>query len=112
MRRLRPVASLVVSSLLVSPPAAAAAAPPKPKPPSPPASFVPPEPHDGGVINGTVTGVDYQRGLVTIATPHGARTVSVMPSTSVLSSAPGYHAISDVTKGAKVEVFTSKVSVK
>lgn len=113
MRRLRPVASLVASLILaVCVPIAVTAAPktPAPKPPTPLASFMASEARDGGVIDGTVTDVDYQRGVVSVATGHGTRSVSLMPSTSVLSSAPGYHAISDVTKGAKVQIFTSKIS--
>jgi hypothetical protein len=56
-----------------------------------------------------VTAVDYQRGSVNVATSHGEVVVYVMPSTSVQSSDPGYHAFSDVAKGAKVEIFTSKI---
>ncbi len=63
---------------------------------------------NGGVIEGTVTAVDYQKGTLNVDTGKGGVEVALMPSTSVQSSDPGYHAISDVSKGSRVQIFTSK----
>jgi hypothetical protein len=104
MRRFRTVASLVVVLLLL-PTLWGADKSPAPSPSAAAAAEV----QNGGIIEGTVTGIDYQRGIVNVGTPRGAVEISVMPTTSVLSSDPGYHAISDVAKGARVQIFTSKV---
>lgn len=65
---------------------------------------------NGGLVEGRVTNVDYARGIVDVDTSHGAVSVSVMPSTSVQSSEPGYHALSDVARGSRVQIFTSKTA--
>jgi len=103
------VAASVLGLFLV--PAAALAAPA----PSPSASAtvaaVPAR--DGGVIVGRVTNVDYQRGVVTVdSTSQGRVDVSTMPSTSVQSDEPGYHTLTDVSKGSKVQIFISKAAGK
>ncbi len=68
---------------------------------------------DGGVIEGRVTNVDYQRGVVTVdSTTQGRVDVSTMPSTSVQSQDPGYHTLTDVSKGSKVQIFISKTAGK
>jgi hypothetical protein len=108
MRR-RPAAVLLAAFLLV--PGAVSAADAT-HPPSPAPAATSAEPQNGGVIDGTVTGVDYQRALFTVATSRGTTEISVMPTTSVLSPEPGYHTFSDVVKGAKVQVFTSKIGGK
>lgn len=69
--------------------------------------------HDGGVIEGKVTSVDYQRGVVTVdSTTQGRVDVATMPSTSVQSDDPGYHTLTDVSKGSKVQIFISKTAGK
>jgi hypothetical protein len=68
---------------------------------------------DGGMIEGRVTSVDYSRGVVTVdSTTQGRVDVSTMPSTSVQSDDPGYHTLSDVSKGSKVQIFISKAAGK
>ena len=70
-------------------------------------------PRDGGVIEGRVTNVDYSRGVVTVeSTNQGRVDVTTMPTTSVQSDDPGYHTLSDVSKGSRVRIFISKVAGK
>ena len=70
-------------------------------------------PHDGDVIEGKVTNVDYQRGVVTVdSTRQGRVDVATMPTTSVQSDDPGYHTLTDVSKGSKVQIFISKTAGK
>jgi len=93
-------------------PAATLAAPP----PSPIASANVPAPgpaRDGGVIEGRVSSIDYQRGIVTVdSTTQGRIDIATMPTTSVQSDDPGYHTLSDVSKGSKVRIFISKAAGK
>jgi hypothetical protein len=102
------VAGAILGVFLI--PAATLAAPP----PSPIASATVPAPaRDGGVIEGRVSSVDYQRGIVTVdSTTQGRVDVSTMPTTSVQSDDPGYHTLSDVSRGSKVRIFISKVAGK
>ena len=66
---------------------------------------------DGGVLEGRVASVDYSRGVVTLdSTTQGRVEVATMPTTSVQSSDPGYHTLSDVSKGSKVQIFISKTA--
>ena len=68
---------------------------------------------DGGVIEGKVTNVDYSRGIVTVdSTRQGKVDVATMPTTSVQSDDPGYHTLTDVSKGSKVQIFVSKTAGK
>jgi hypothetical protein len=68
---------------------------------------------DVGMIEGRVTNVDYQRGLLRVETPHfGHVDVSVMPTTSFQTSDPGYHAITDVSRGSKVQILASRIGGK
>jgi hypothetical protein len=68
---------------------------------------------DGGVLEGRVTNVDYSRGVVTVdSTTQGRVDVSTMPTTSVQSDDPGYHTLTDVSKGSKVRIFISKTAGK
>jgi len=68
---------------------------------------------DGGVLEGRVTDVDYQRGIVTVdSTTQGRVAVATMPTTSVQSTDPGYHTLTDVSKGSKVQIFISKAAGK
>ncbi len=68
---------------------------------------------DCGVIEGKVTNVDYSRGVVTVdSTTQGRVDVSTMPTTSVQSDDPGYHTLTDVSRGSKVQIFISKTAGK
>jgi hypothetical protein len=104
------VAGTILVLLLI--PAAALAAPP----PSPIASATVPAPapmRDGGVIEGRVSSIDYQRGIVTVdSTTQGRVDIATMPTTSVQSDDPGYHTLSDVSRGSKVRIFISKAAGK
>jgi hypothetical protein len=111
-REMRPfvVASLVLG-LFVVPVTALAAPAPSPSATATGGAAAPAR--DGGVIEGRVTNVDYQRGVVTVdSTTQGRVDVSTMPSTSVQSDDPGYHTLTDVSKGSKVQIFISKTAGK
>ncbi len=100
---------VTVLGLLLIPAAALAA----PAPSASPTAAAPSSAHDGGVIEGKVTNVDYQRGVVTVdSTTQGRVDVATMPSTSVQSDDPGYHTLTDVSKGSKVQIFISKTAGK
>ncbi len=65
------------------------------------------------MIEGRVASVDYERGTLSVDTSRqGRMDVSVMPSTTVQSSDPGYHTLSDVSRGSKVQIFISKSAGK
>jgi hypothetical protein len=103
-------AAAVIAFGVFSVPIAALAAPA----PSPSASATAAAPaRDGGVLEGRVTNVDYSRGVVTVdSTTQGRVDVSTMPTTSVQSDDPGYHTLTDVSKGSKVRIFISKTAGK
>jgi hypothetical protein len=72
-----------------------------------------PDARNGGVLEGRVTNVDYQRGVVTVdSTTQGKVDVATMPTTSIQSDDPGYHALTDVAKGSKVQIFISRTAGK
>jgi len=113
MRYLRVMLRLVVAASLLGlfgVPAAALAAPS----PAPSATATGnAAPRDGGVIEGRVTSVDYSRGVVTVeSTNQGRVDVTTMPTTSVQSDDPGYHTLTDVSKGSRVRIFISKTAGK
>lgn len=115
MRYPRVMRSLVVAvsvlGFFVLPVAALAAPAPSPSASATAAASAPAR--DGGVIEGRVTNVDYQRGVVTVdSTSNGRIDVNTMPSTSVQSAEPGYHTLTDVSKGSKVQIFISKTAGK
>jgi len=63
------------------------------------------------VLEGRVTSVDYSRGVVTLdSTTQGRVDIRTMPTTSVQSNDPGYHTLTDVAKGSKVQIFISKTA--
>ena len=104
-------ASLVLALGLVLAPAAAFAAAKSPAPTASPQADA--GPRDGGVIEGRVTNVDYSRGVISVdSTTQGKLDVSTMPTTSVQSGDPGYHTLTDVSKGSKVQIFISKTAGK
>ena len=87
----------------VLPPVAAFAASPAP--------VTSEKPRDGGVIEGKITTVDYQRDMLAVdVTGRGRVEVTLMPSTSVQSRDGSYHAVSDLKPGLRVKVFSSLVS--
>jgi hypothetical protein len=105
------VAAVTVIGLFVIP--AVAAAGPAPSPAASATVTAQPAARDGGVIEGRVTNVDYARGVVTVdSTTQGRVDVSTMPTTSVQSNDPGYHTLTDVSKGSKVQIFISKTAGK
>ncbi len=107
MSRLAVVTAL---GLLLVPAGALAA--PAPASPSPPATAQS-DARSGGTIEGRVTNVDYQSGVVTVdSTTRGKVDVATMPTTSVQSDDPGYHTLTDVSKGSKVKIFISKTAGK
>jgi hypothetical protein len=102
----RSVCAAVLISLLALPPAVAG---PKDTPvptaaPSPVAEHA----RDGGIIAGKLTSVDFQRNFIVV----NKTAISVMPSTQIQGSNPGYHAFTDLKPGMLVEVYTSQVSGK
>jgi hypothetical protein len=111
-REMRPfVVATLVLGLFVVPVTALAAPAPSPTATATAGAAAPAR--DGGVIEGRVTNVDYQRGVVTVdSTTQGRVDVSTMPSTSVQSDDPGYHTLTDVSKGSKVQIFISKTAGK
>jgi hypothetical protein len=95
---------------LVLTPAAAFAAGKSPVPSATPLADE--QARDGGVIEGRVTNVDYSRGVISVDSKQGKVDVATMPSTSVQSNDPGYHTLTDVSKGSKVQIFISKTAGK
>lgn len=80
--------------------------------PAPPASNGSPaaeeKPRDGGLIEGKITGIDFRRGILNVDSPsRGRLEVTVMPSTSIQTKVPGYHAITDLRSGDRVEIYSS-----
>ena len=106
----RLLVAVAVASLTFAPVAALAAPAPSPSPAA--ASTADDRARDGGVIEGRVTGVDYARGIVSVDGPGGKIDVSTMPTTSVQSDDPGYHTLTDVSRGAKVRIFISRTAGK
>jgi len=107
----RRLAVLTVLAVFLLPVAAAAAPPPAPSPTATVADDT--EAHNGGVIFGRVTNVNYQNGIVTVDSKSRGRVdVSTMPTTSVQSEDPGYHTLTDVSKGSKVQIFISRTAGK
>ncbi|HTJ27047.1 MAG TPA: hypothetical protein VMA36_12890 [Candidatus Limnocylindria bacterium] len=105
---MRPVPLVVLLLSVVSIPLVAQGQP-KPPPPSPAAAASEGDVREGGVIEGRVASIDYQRGTLSVDTSRqGRMDVSVMPSTTVQSSDPGYHTLSDVSRGSKVQIFISR----
>ncbi len=114
MRYHRVMSRLVVVTVLglLLVPATAFAAPAAP-PSASPTAGAQSSAQDGGVIEGKVTNVDYSRGIVTVdSTRQGKVDVATMPTTSVQSDDPGYHTLTDVSKGSKVQIFISKTAGK
>jgi ribosomal protein S1 len=108
MPRFAPV--VLALGLVLTPMAAYAGS----KPPAPSASpQADQSAHEGGIIEGRVTNVDYNRGVISVdSTTEGKVDVSTMPTTSVTTGDPGYHTLTDVSKGSKVQIFISRTAGK
>ncbi|MGZ3496260.1 MAG: hypothetical protein ACXWNK_02550 [Vulcanimicrobiaceae bacterium] len=65
---------------------------------------------DAGVITGVVQGVDYGSGSLLLDTPRGRIVVQVTPSTSIFRGRSGYAALTDLGRGARVQVFVSNIA--
>jgi hypothetical protein len=94
--------TVLVLLLLFVPVAASAAATPEPATDR--------QARDGGMIDGRLTGVDYQKN--TLAVDGGIRgrlAVTVMPSTTIQGRDTGYHSILDLKPGEHVQIFSSVV---
>ncbi len=65
--------------------------------------------HDAGRASGTIVGVDYQNAVITLnAAGRGKIDISVLPSTQIQGKDSGYHAISDLKPGTRVDVDMSE----
>jgi hypothetical protein len=63
---------------------------------------------DGGVVEGRITGVDYQKSTIAVdGGNRGRLTVTVMPSTNIQGKDAAYHTITDLKSGVRVQIFTS-----
>jgi hypothetical protein len=113
MTRVAPV--VLAMGFVVFPAAALAHKAPAPVP-SPSATVVAAaddRTYDGGVITGRVTHVDYSSGVISVDSPtQGRLDVTTMPTTSVTANDPGYHSLTDVAKGSKVQIFISRTAGK
>lgn len=101
---------LVFLSLIVAlAPGVALGAKPTPAPAVPAATAPPADTraHDGGMIDGRITAVDFQRNVISVDSARGRIDVQVMPTTSIQGKDPGYRAISDLRAGERVEIFSS-----
>jgi len=64
--------------------------------------------HNGGTIDGKVTGIDYQRSVLGVdAGARGRIDVTVMPSTSIQGKDSAYHAFTDLKAGQRVQILSS-----
>jgi len=65
--------------------------------------------HDAGQFSGTITSVDYQNASITVnAGGRGKIDFGVLPSTQIQGKDTGYHAISDLKAGTRVDVYASE----
>ena len=96
--------SVLVLALLLFPIAASAAPSAAPAPGDDRAA------RDGGVIDGRITAVDYQKNTIVVdGRGRGRVTVTVMPSTSIQGKDAAYHTITDLKAGERVQIFSSLV---
>jgi hypothetical protein len=98
-------AAFMVSSLTLVPFAVSAA--PKDTP-APEATGAPAaeHAHDGGIIAGRISSIDYQRNVIIV----NKTDITIMPSTQIQGSDPGYRTITDLKPGLAVRVYTSQVA--
>jgi hypothetical protein len=97
----------LLAIVMAAAPLAAAAGPPATATPgSGPAAET--RSRDGGIIEGRITGIDFQRSTLNVDSPaRGRVVVAVMPSTSIQTKDAGYHAIADLRVGERVEIYSS-----
>lgn len=82
---------------------AAGMAAPTPVPNAPPEHV-----RNGGTIDGRVTTVDYQRGVLGVdAGSRGRINVNIMPSTSIQGRDAAYHTVTDLKPGEHVQILSS-----
>lgn len=63
---------------------------------------------DGGVTTGRLAAVDFQHSTIRVDTSgQGSVAFEVMPSTSIQAQDAGYHTITDLHVGERVEVYSS-----
>jgi hypothetical protein len=64
--------------------------------------------HDGGMIDGRISAVDFQKSTIVVeGGSRGRLTVTVMPSTSIQAKDGAYHTITDLKSGEHVQIFSS-----
>jgi hypothetical protein len=68
-----------------------------------------PQARDGGMIDGRITAVDYQRNTLGVTGSRGRLIVTVLPSTSVQGKDAAYRTIIDLKVGQHVQIFSSLV---
>ena len=107
---LRFVPVVIAVGLVLMPAAALAGKTPVPAPSASLAANTDDRAQDGGVIVGRVTHVDYSSGVISVDSPQGKLDVSTMPTTSVTANDPGYHTLTDVARGSKVQIFISRTA--
>jgi hypothetical protein len=96
--------TVLVLLLLLAPIAAGAAPTPEPAPAAERSA------RDGGMIDGRLTVVDYQKSTVAVdGGGRGRLAVTVMPSTTIQGRDAGYHSILDLKPGEHVQIFSSVV---
>jgi hypothetical protein len=98
-------AALLVGTFLGMVPATAFAVPVDGPPQT---GAAPQHARDGGIIAGKIGNVDYQRNTIVV----NKIEITIMPSTQIQGSDPGYHAFTDLKPGMSVEVYTSQVAGK
>jgi len=110
MSRIMPV--VIAVGLVLVPAVARAGKSPAPAPTASLAANLDDRTQDGGVIVGRVTHVDYNSGVISVDSSQGRLDVTTMPTTSVTASDSGYHTLTDVAKGSKVQIFISRTAGK
>lgn len=61
-----------------------------------------------GTLTGTIVGVNYDSASILVGTPHGVVPIAVTPTTSIFRGS-GFASLSDLGRGARVEVDFSQV---
>ena len=72
-------------------------------------SSAPPMARYGGILEGPIVDIDYRRAIITIFSHRLGRVdVQVMPSTNIQGRNNDYESITDLTRGTRVRIFTSR----
>lgn len=105
LRRTTTLATLLAFAALG--PVVSLAAPAGPPPESREAREAPSR--DAGEFSGTIVSIDYQNAVLTLnAGGRGKIEVAVLPSTQIQGKDSGYHGISDLKAGTRVDVYASE----